>query len=55
MPEKTIKVRGEIETDKDYQIGQEISIKGEVTSIELQDDFSGDFKKIHKVKIMEEI
>lgn len=55
MPEKTIKVRGEIETDKDFEIGQEISVKGEVTAIEHQDLFDGDFKKIHKVKIMEEI
>jgi hypothetical protein len=52
--EKYIQIRGKIATDKEYALGDDISVTVTVTSKEIQDQDDGTINLIQKAKLFGE-
>lgn len=52
-PEKILRIRGDLGTDKDFVGGQDIQVTVTVKSIEVADNEDGSITRIYKAKLFE--
>ena len=50
---KFIQIRGKLETEKDYKIGDDVNVIVTITATEIRDENDGNYTKIFKGRIFE--